>query len=614
MVTRSEAKKNNSRPDLVRLVVMANRLDGITREMTNTLVRTARSSTLVARDFSTSIVTADHQLISAPEGVPVHVFGSGLLCEAMSDLHPDFEEGDAFLHNDPYLGNSHAADHTILVPVFFMREHIFTVCVKAHQADCGNARPTTYSPTAIDVYDEGALIFPCVRVQHAYEDVDDIIRMCEKRIRVPKIWYGDFLGMLAAARVGEQRAKEFCAKFGLADVRDFIREWLDYSERMAETAIRQLPPGRITARTTLDPFPGADGGIPLRAEIEVDSTAGRVRVDLRDNPDCLPNGLNLSRSTSMNSAISGILTVLNSKREATASIVPNNSGSHRRIDVLLRENCVVGIPVHPTSCSVATNTVADRTLAMIYAAFARAQDGIGLAEPAFGQPPWQGVVSGFDRRRGEPYILQLLSGTAGGPASSESDGWLTLCNANAAGLAYIDETEIVEQKYPFVIYEKAVRPDTEGAGRQRGAPGSRTVYGPLRDPLVVHYFMDGSFNVPQGVRGGASARGNEAHLVRRDGSCRRLIDIVGEQVVDAGERIVSLSAGGGGYGDPLTRDVDAVLEDVVEGFISIERARDAYGVVIHGDPKRVESLGVDAQASASIRSSVSAALSETTSG
>ena len=180
----------------IQLLVMANRVDGIVREMTNTLVRTAQSATLAARDLSCSLSTAEHELFAAPEGCPVHVYGSGLLCEAMQEMHPDFEEGDAFLHNDPYLGNTHAADWTILVPVFYAGEHIFTACVKAHQADTGNAIRTTYSPEAVDVYAEGALIFPCVRIQEHYADVGDIIRMCQKRIRIPEIWYGDHLAMI----------------------------------------------------------------------------------------------------------------------------------------------------------------------------------------------------------------------------------------------------------------------------------------------------------------------------------------------------------------------------------------------------------------------------------
>ena len=135
--------------DQVLIAVLANRFEAIVREMTNTLFRTGRSSVLnMARDFSCSIVTADDQLLAAAEGLQVHVLGAGLQTASMRELHPDAVEGDAFLHNDPYLGNTHTADLTLLVPVFVDGEHVFTACAKAHQADCGNADPSTYMPYA----------------------------------------------------------------------------------------------------------------------------------------------------------------------------------------------------------------------------------------------------------------------------------------------------------------------------------------------------------------------------------------------------------------------------------------------------------------------------------
>src|SRR5262249_2718985 len=187
--------------DPVSLAVIANRLDSIVREMENTLLRTGRSAVLnMARDFSCALITADNRLLASAEGLPVHVIGMEFLAEAVTELHPELREGDAFLHNDPYLGNTHPADHVILVPVLWEGQHVFTAAAKAHQADCGNAQPTTYMPYARDVYEEGSLIFPAVRVQQDYRDVDDVIRMCRRRIRVPDQWYGDYLAMLGAAR------------------------------------------------------------------------------------------------------------------------------------------------------------------------------------------------------------------------------------------------------------------------------------------------------------------------------------------------------------------------------------------------------------------------------
>ena len=240
----AEQKSSRLGSDTVLTAVLANRLDGIVREMSNTLLRAARSNVIAAaRDFSCAVVTADDQLISVAEGLPVHIFGSHYQTKSMHDMHDDLAEGDAFLHNDPYLGNTHAADQTVMVPVFFEGEQLFTVCAKAHQADIGNSVPSTYHAFAKDIYEEGALIFPCVRVQRDYEMVDDIIRMCRKRIRVPEQWYGDFLAALGAARIGERRLKQFCAKYGKDTIKAFIETWLNYSEERMAQAIRAAAEG-----------------------------------------------------------------------------------------------------------------------------------------------------------------------------------------------------------------------------------------------------------------------------------------------------------------------------------------------------------------------------------
>jgi N-methylhydantoinase B len=588
--------------DGVTLGVMANRLDSITREMTNTMVRTARSTTMAAKDFSTSIVSSEHEMISCPEGIPVHVYGSALIAEAMAEIHPRFEQGDAFMTNDPYRGNSHAADQTILVPVFYGGEHMFTAVAKAHQADIGNAKPTTYSPTALDVYNEGALIFPMVQIQRAYQDNTDIIRMCERRIRAFDTWYGDYLATLGAARLAERRLKEFCTTYGVETVREFVSDWLDYCEQMAADAISKLPAGRVVARTALDPFPRLPDGIPLQATIDVDPEAGTVVVDLRDNPDCTPTGLNLTESTSKNAATTAVLMVLCSDPKAKHPLVPNNSGTYRRIRVLVRENCVVGIPRHPASASVATNTVSDRVAGMIFSAMASLGDGIGAAMPCFGQPPYTGVISGRDARRdGRPYVVQLFSGTSGGPATAHNDGWMVFTNTAGAGLEYVESTEVVEQKYPIVIWEKVVRLDSEGAGRTRGSPGNVAIYGPRFDELECQYFIDGDVNRSYGVRSGQCSQGPEAWLVQRDGRWTKRTETVGEVKVEPGEAIVSLSGAGAGYGAPVERDPRAVLYDVIDGFISVGRARDAYGVVLTGEEERWETLAVDANATAVLR-------------
>ena len=580
--------------DQVDLAVMANRFDGIVREMENTLLRTARSSVIgLCRDFSCSIVSARDELVASAEGLPVHVYGSGLVSHVMRTLHPDLAEGDAFLHNDPYDGNTHAADHTILVPMFFDGEHRFTGVVKAHQADIGNAVPTTYCPDAEDVYAEGALIFPCVRMQRDFTDVEDIVRMCMRRIRVPEVWYGDYLAMVAAGRIAERRLHELYEKYGAIRMDAFVHAWLDYGEHRAAEAIRTLPTGRIHATTELDPFPSMPDGLPLQVTLEVDGERGRVTVDLRDNPDCTPNGFNLTEATAKNSAVAPILMVLNSHRGDTPPI-PLNAGSLGCFDVLVRENCVAGIPVHPHSCSMATGEVGVRIWAMVMTAFARIAEGIGSAQSSFGGAPYLAVVSGDDPRAGRgPYITQLLAGTAGGPGTAESDGWLSFLGFPAAGLLYRDSIEVLEQKYPMVVTRSEVRPDSEGAGLHRGAPGNLCEYGPIAGTMRVFWSLEGVQNLPEGVRGGESPLGPSAYIVGTTGTVAEHPEIIGAIELQPFERVGSRSAGGAGYGPGYDRDPALVLADVREGYITVERAADAYGVVLTGDHERFETLRVD---------------------
>lgn len=575
--------------DPIRLAVVANRLDGICREMTNTLLRSARSSVInQARDFSCAIVTADNELLASAEGLPVHIMGSQYLAEAMTELHDDLAEGDAFLHNDPYLGNTHSADHAILIPVFIDGEHLFTAVAKAHQADCGNGLPTTYVPAAKDVYDEGALTFPCVRVQRDYENVDDIIRMCRSRIRVPEQWYGDYLAGLGAARIAERRLEELCAHYGAGVIREVIGEWFDYSERRMEQAIKLLPSGTLQGGSHHDPYPGLPDGIPLKIKVQIDGEAGRVELDLRDNPDNYPGGLNESRACSMANAMIGLFNSIDPD-------IPHNAGSFRRVTVLLREGCIAGIPKFPHSCSMATTNVADRLVCITQAAFAEIGDGFGLAEGGMGMGPHMAVVAGNDARLGDrPFVNQMFLGSAGGPGSPTADGWPTYLIPVCASLIYKDSVEVDEQRYPIHVSEQCLLADSEGAGRQRGGLGCRTVYGPTQRPMSVAFSLEAREHPPRGVRGGHSPSQTDVWMLNAAGE-RVDVPPVAALELQPGERIVSISAGGGGYGDPLARDPAAVLHDVLEGWVSRERALEVYGVVLTESGEEVDVAATEAR-------------------
>lgn len=581
--------------DPVLLAVLANRMDAIVREMTNTLLRAARSAVIaMSRDFSCCLVTGQGDLLATAEAAPVHVFGTHLQARAMSELHADLAPGDAFLHNDPYLGNTHPADHTILVPVFCNGEHLFTDVAKAHQADIGNSIPTTYHAAARDIYEEGALIFPCVRVQRDGRNVEDIMRMCRRRIRVPDQWYGDYLAAVGAARIGERHLQALAEQYGVDVLKRFIVAWFDYSERRIVQEIRRLPAGRLENTTRHDPIPGVvPDGIPLKVVLEIDPAAAMIDIDLRDNPDCLPCGLNESEACAINNVMTGVFNCLDPD-------IPHNAGTFRRIRVHLRENCVVGIPRFPHSCSVATTNVGDRLVNATQSAFAGIGEGWGLAEGNTALTSGCAVVSGEDARQGgRAYINQMFLMGGGGPASPLSDGWINLLIPVGAGLLYRDSVELDEQKYPLLVKSLRLMQDSGGAGRYRGAPGTEVVYGPRARPMRVVSAPDGWQTPPRGVRGGCDGTRSEDHVLGADGSERKVEGFINVELAP-GDFIRGRDCGGGGYGDPLARDPARVLDDVLERWISRTQAETVYGVIFELDAAGLP-LAVDIAATARAR-------------
>lgn len=575
----SASKEVSRKPlklDPVTLAVLSKRFESVTTKMANTILRTGRSGVLnLARDFSTSIVTRNSELLTGAESLPIHhLCGADLMSRSMLELHPDLKRGDAFLHNSPYHGCSHPADHTILVPVMDEEGvHRYTVWVKAHQADCGNCLPTTYMAHARDVYAEGALIFPAVRVQENYEDIMDIIRMCEMRIRVPVQWRGDYLAMVGAARIGEREILGMAQEFGWETLHAFEGEWLDYSEKLMVSAIKRMPSGYATATSIHDPMPGtAPEGIKITVGVKIDSEQAMIEVDLRDNPDAMPCGLNLSEACARTAAMIGIFNSIPDQ-------VPTNAGSFRRIKIDIREGSVAGGGKHPTSMSVATTNLADRVTNPVQRAFSKIRDGIGLAEhgPIF--PASLGVVSGFDpRNNNAPFVNQLFILDTGGAASAKNDAWLTICHAGNAGMSFLDSVELEELHFPILIKTRHLMQDTEGAGRTVGASSGYSEYGPTGDcKLEVAYVNDGVINHAKGTQGGYDGAKSGNYLRTIKGELKEL-PACGDVILLPGETIVSYTCGGGGYGPPYERPLSKVKYDVEEGWISKQRAFDVYGV------------------------------------
>lgn len=517
-------------------------------------------------------------MLAMAESLPIHVMsGPDLIASYMKRCFPKLKRGDGFLHNSPYHGNSHAADWCVVIPVIDGEgQHRFTVLAKAHLADCGNSVPTTYMAEARDVYEEGALIFPCVKVQEGYEIREDVLRMARVRIRVPDLWHGDFLALLGAARIGERRLLELLRDFGAQALGDYVDAWFDYSEVRMVAAIRRLPSGTVIRHIRHDPAPGMPDGVLIKVVVSVDSESALVEVDLRDNIDCQPFGLNLTEATARTAAMVGVFSAL-------GEMVPPNAGSFRRLRVHLRDNCVVGIPRHPTSCSAATSDLADNTANCVASAIAELGDGFGIAEAGRAQPASAGVISGVNVHDHEGrYVNQLILAVTGGPGTPKADGWLTIFTLAGAGLLLRDSVEIDEMKYPVRVDKQHIIGNSEGAGRFRGSPGAFVEYGPVAGTMEVFYLSDGTVHPARGVHGGLDGARARQHKRFADGTLSEGLNSFGRVLLEPGETIVSMSCGGGGYGPPDEREPARVAKDVREGWITRERAREVYGVELDG--------------------------------
>jgi N-methylhydantoinase B len=555
--------------------VLSSRFEAIIREMTNTVMKASRSAVIKnARDMSCGLLTYDHRLISVEEGIPIHITALDLTTRPITEYFDDIAEGDAFINNCPYTGTTHHADMTLCVPVYCDGEPLFWSLSRSHHADVGAPIPTTYLPYARTVYEEG-MHFPCVRIQKDYRDVQDIIRMARMKIRVNNIWYGDYQAQVGACRTGERRLQELVERYGKDTIKVFVEEWLEYGKRRAIAAIRAFPKGTWTYETRHDPVPTvADDGVPVRVSVTVDPDEGRITVDARDNIDCVPGGINLSEATASGSCRIGVFYNLD-------STIPHNEGSASRIDVLLRDNCVVGRPKYPVGTSVATTNVNDRLVAAVASCFAQMGKPFGMAEGGYMQPIGMAVISGVDSRKDDqPYVNQMFIGYAAGPGLQGYDGWVTFCGADNGGMIVLDSVEVDESMYPIVVEGRWLEQDTLGCGEFDGAPGVRLIYGPIaNDDVTVIYCSDGEVNPARGVLSGLDGAPARNFHRKADGAVEQLPGF--HQVVcKPGEVVMSTTGAGGGYGDPLDRPPEKVAATVNRGWLSVKRAREVYGVAL----------------------------------
>ena len=587
--------ETDRRIDPFLMSVLKSRFEAIVREMSLVVQRASRSAVIKnARDFSCAILTYEHELVTVEDALPIHVMSMDMATRPVTELFNDIRQGDIYINNCPFTGGTHHADLIMMMPVYAGDEPLFWVVALSHHADTGAPVPSTYLPFAKNIFEEG-LHFPCVRLAENYREKQDILRIGSMRNRVPELWLGDVRAQIGACRTGERRIMALCERYGAETVKGFVRDWFDYGARRAKQAIAKLPAGTYDYETRHDPIPGvADDGIPVRVKVTVDPDEGEITVDVRDNIDNVPGGVNLSANTCTGSCRIGIFNNLDED-------VPHNEGAKSRIKVLMRKGSAIGDPQYPVGTSVATTNVNDRLMIAGNCVFSEMGAPWGQAESAGHLPAGIGVISGRDPfKGGKPYVNQIFVGYGGGGARHGFDGWLTYCGPANAGLIQLDSVEVDESMYPILIESRGVSPGSQGFGEYEGAPAMEGVFHPLDHDMTIVYAADGTEFAPKGVLGGGAGANSTSVKLTGDGGSVTL-PAFAEEVIENGARIAFRAAGGGGYGAPAARTPERVAASVERGWLTEDAARDVYSVALHRGED--DAITVDAEETARLRES-----------
>ena len=561
--------------DPVTFSVVYARLDGILSEMTETILTTARNPILYgAKDFTCTVMSPRAEVLSMHDCLPIHV---GTMDPALRFViracADDIRDGDVIVNNASFAGNAHVGDWTMYAPIFYEGQLVAWAANKCHLIDSGAHVPGSVDFYARDVYEE-AIHFPAVHVCRDHEPIPDLLRLISYNFRYPELWHGDFLAQLGSLWTAETRIKDLCRRFGTSVVKGCFSEALRYGEKRMIEEIGRLPKAEVEVAMTGEVIAGFfPDGVPLKLRLSVDPEAGRIDFDYTDMPDQQAFGYNLTYATARCSALQGTLPVLDSD-------IPNNDGALKRINVKLREGALAGIPKWPVGTSVATIALCDEVTNLVLKAWARvlperAMAGMGEYCAA------NYIGSGTRLEHADDYAHVFYLAASGGGATSTHDGLPHMFGACIMGNMGYESIELVELARPMIVWETAAVEDSGGAGQYRGAVGVRHRIQPVAHTMNLHYAGSGHTCAAFGL--GAGANGKTAdHWIEDFDSGRIVARLANAGKADTEPHQVwaAETGGGGGFGDPLDRDTNAVLRDVANGFVSVESACETYGVVV----------------------------------
>jgi len=570
--------------DPIVLALMQHRLDQISRHMGWVMTRTASSPIFSqSHDFSCFVAAPDGTLVANADGIPIHTGGGGFAVRALIAAYTGrINPGDVFLLSDPYVaGGNHLPDWVITRPVFATgadgAERLAGFCCnRAHQSDIGGGLAGTYNPEATEIWQEGIRL-PVMKLADRGELRDDLWQLLLLNSRTADLLDGDLRAMLGSTQIGLERVEALVAELGLDPYLDYLAGICDHADRRFREAIAELPDGRYEAveRSDNDCFGPADVHIDVAVTVHGDE----MEIDFTGSCDQIRG----FKNSSLANTYSAVYLALSSFFDPA---LPRNEGTYRAVRIVAPEGSIVNARP-PAPMTMNTVFVAWEIVHAVWKALAQADPERACA--GWGKT-MHGHVAGT-RPDGRTWVMYQWHAMGTGGATSNRDGFPQIGHLISLGGLDLPNLEFHEQLYPVHYRRWELRCDAAGAGIRRGGTGVH--YEADITAAAAWSFRAEGMDTPTGygVLGGMDGEAGRAWVEPadpgRDGASF-VPPKYGVRRLAAGGRMVALTPGGGGWGDPRRRPAELVLRDVRDGVVSAEAARTVYGVVLHADGRSVD--------------------------
>lgn len=593
LAARREPLATPATVDPVTASIIRGALETVCFEAATHLGRAASSPIInQSNERNASIIDANGRLAMGSIGTPHLTFVTQLTVRYGLEHFKDYDwgPGDVFLGNDPDHGGGHLPDYNVYAPVFDDNgELVLVQALQAHQGDTGGKDPGGFTLEATDIFTEG-LAIPCIKLVHRGEKRRDVIKLVERNNRFAT-FAGDLAAMISGVQGAVRSMQEMLRRWGTDVVKAAINYNIEHTEQRFREEVAAWPDGTYEADVFIDH--DTQGTRDVRVHVACTVKGDQLTVDLTgtdDRPELVGVWNTFGNSRGY------VMTQLAAMVDPT---IVKNEGLFNAVDIIIPEGCIAQPPPNKPAALGSFHPACEITEAVCVAL-----SGVvpGRAAPQVYKIGMPNAVIGFDEQ-GRMWMDQGVDARSmDASAVKGMDGWGS-CPV-ALGNLLLSEAEDAESRFPIINISREMTIDAGGAGQWRGQPGSLNVKQVL-EPTMAMAWMVSATHPLRGMRGGDDASPYTNHFEVGSPNEYR-IDLAVNAQLPAGAVIAYQHGGGAGFGPAYLRDPQAVKEDVLDEYVSIEAAREKYGVVLTGSLQEYD-LEVDVAATEALREKLKAA-------